>query len=153
MIKIRENRLGRCVHAARVIEPGEVILTGWGPQVPERTRHSIEVDESVHIDFTGPIPLINHSCDPNCGMWMRPDLERAEVHALRRIEAGEELFTDYASFEREIVFMPAECLCGSAICRGRIVGYVGLPTERRAALGPYIAPHLRLREPAFAEAV
>lgn len=45
--------------------------------------------------------LINHSCDPNCGVWavwincLDLDLPRICLFALRRIEAGEELNFDY----------------------------------------------------------
>lgn len=45
--------------------------------------------------------FINHSCDPNCGVWavwidcLDLDLPRICLFALRRIEAGEELSFDY----------------------------------------------------------
>lgn len=45
--------------------------------------------------------FINHSCDPNCGVWavwidcMDMDLPRICLFALRKIEAGEELSFDY----------------------------------------------------------
>lgn len=45
--------------------------------------------------------FINHSCDPNCGVWavwincMDLDLPKICLFALRRIEAGEELSFDY----------------------------------------------------------
>lgn len=45
--------------------------------------------------------FINHSCDPNCGVWavwincLDLDLPKICLFALRRIEAGEELSFDY----------------------------------------------------------
>lgn len=45
--------------------------------------------------------FINHSCDPNCGVWavwidcLDLDLPRICLFALRRIDAGEELSFDY----------------------------------------------------------
>lgn len=45
--------------------------------------------------------FINHSCEPNCGVWavwincMDMDLPKICLFALRRIEAGEELNIDY----------------------------------------------------------
>jgi len=58
---------------------------------------------------------VNHSCDPSA--W----LEGLDVVARRRIEPGEEITLDYATFYNER--MPAfECDCGSDRCRGTIRG-------------------------------
>jgi hypothetical protein len=146
MIEVREGRLGKSVYAARRLEPGAILLSGWGPRVPVRTRHSLQVDHDTHIVTGPPIELINHSCEPNCGVLVRRAAELLEIHALRRIEAGEELTTDYATFESDIWFMKGPCLCGARACRGRITGYWDLPPERRAAYLPYIAEYLRERE-------
>ena len=75
-----------------------------------------------------------------------------EIHALRPIGPGEELTTDYATFESEIRHMPGACLCGSPGCRGKVTGYRGLPEARRAAFGPYIADYLREIDPVPAAA-
>lgn len=86
--------------------------------------------------------FINHSCDPNSGVWavwidcMDLDLPRIALFALRRIEAGEPLSFDYMSGARpeadaetapnatdgagadsERNKMQMECKCGSANCR------------------------------------
>ena len=143
MIEVRDSRLGKAVHATRPIEPGQVILSGWGPEVPVRTRHSFQVGLDTHIEIDSPIELINHSCEPNCGVFLRRGVESLEIHALRRIEPGEELTTDYATFEADIENMPGSCLCGSTACRGAITGYSGLPPGRRRAFGRYIADYLR----------
>jgi uncharacterized protein len=143
MIEIRSGRLGQGVYATGVLEPGHVILRGWGHRVPHRTRHSFQVGMDTHIVVNSPMELLNHSCAPNCGVLIRPEVEWMEIHALRRIEPGEELTTDYATFEYEILFMPGPCLCGTPSCRGKITGYKDLPTHRRDAFGPYIAPYLR----------
>jgi hypothetical protein len=86
--------------------------------------------------------LINHSCDPNCGILLRRGVECLEIHAIKPISSGEELATDYASFESEILYMPGPCLCGSTLCRGRITGYWELPPHRKTALGVYVAEYL-----------
>jgi len=143
MIEIREGRLGKSVHAARRIEKGEVIFRSWGHTGPVRTRHTFQIDHNTHIKINGPLELVNHSCDPNCGLLIRLDARALELHALRAIEAGEELSHDYAAFEDDIQYMTGDCLCGSSICRGRITGYHDLPADRREALGPYIAGYLR----------
>lgn len=143
MFEVREGRLGKSVHAARRIGKGEVILTGWGQTGPVRTRHSMQVDRDLHVIIETPIQLINHSCDPNCGFLVRLEAELVEIHALRDIEAGEELNHDYAAFEDDIQFMTGPCQCMAENCRGRITGYHDLPADRREALGPYIAEYLR----------
>jgi len=97
----------------------------------------------MHIVINSAIALLNHSCEPNCGLLIRRDEEVMELHTLRPIAAGEELTIDYATFETEIKFMDGPCECGGTSCRGRITGYSGLPAERRAVLGPYVAEYLR----------
>lgn len=56
---------------------------------------------------------INHSCDPNT--W----LEGLDLVARRRIEKGEELRVDYATYGNNIL-APFDCSCGSKACRGRV---------------------------------
>ena len=58
---------------------------------------------------------INHSCDPNTFFRCTP--ERAEVYALRRIRAGEELTCDYGESQHE---GKLPCRCGARNCRGFI---------------------------------
>jgi hypothetical protein len=119
--------------------------------VPHRTRHSFQIDHDVHIVVRNAIELINHSCEPNCGVLVRRVEHVLEIHALRRIESGEELSTDYATFEEVIEHLNGPCLCGTRSCRGRITGYRDLPAERRAAFGRYIAEYLREKDHARAD--
>jgi hypothetical protein len=114
-----------------------------GVRVPHRTRHSFQIDHDIHIVVRNPIELINHSCEPNCGVLVRRDEQMLEIYALRRIERGEELFTDYATFEEVVEHMSGPCQCGTRLCRGWITSHHGLPAERRAAFGRYIAEYLQ----------
>ena len=148
MIEVRENRFGKCVYATETIEKGTVILSGWGYDVPHRTQHSFQVGADQHVVIDGPIQLINHSCEPNCGVFLRQGIHALEIHALRDIAPGEELYTDYATFEYEIKHFPGRCLCGTSACRGTITGYKDLPQDVRDAYGPYIAEYLEEMEPA-----
>ncbi len=68
---------------------------------------------------------INHSCSPNCVAF---EVEsnagelRIVIEALRRIEAGEELFLDYsldAGIDSQEEFA---CSCTSSQCRGTLLG-------------------------------
>lgn len=151
-VEVRPSRFGRSVHAARTFRQGEVVLRGWGEQVPLRTRHSFQVDFDTHVEIRSEIEIINHSCDPNCGVLLRRGVPLMEIVARRRIERGEELTTDYASFEYHIEFMPDPCLCGSARCRGRVTGYRDLPPSRRAEYGRFIAEYLPALEAALPHA-
>jgi SET domain-containing protein len=143
MIDVRADRFGLGVYARQPLAPGQVILRGWGTVIPHRTRHSIQIDFYHHVVIDSPIQLINHSCEPNCGLLIRRGIESVEVHALRPIAVGEELTWDYATTESAIDFMDGPCLCGSPSCRGRVTGYSDLSPETRRAFGPYIAEHLR----------
>jgi cyanophycin synthetase len=142
-IVVRDNRLGKHVYTLRPIAKGEVVLRGWGVRWPERTRHTIQIDHDTHIVAEPPILLLNHSCEPTCGILVRRGVEQLEICALRHIEAGEEITLDYATFEYEVEFMTGPCLCQTPSCRGFITGYKDLPESLRKAYGPYIAEYLR----------
>ena len=151
MIVVRNTRLGRSVFASEPLLPGQVILRGWGPRVPRRTRHTFQVDIDTHIVIRSPIELINHGCDPNCGVLIRRGAKALEIHALRPIDEGEELTIDYATFEYELEHFHRPCLCGASTCRGRITGYKDLHEHLREAYGPYIAEYLLEMDAAVSE--
>ena len=66
---------------------------------------------------------INHCCDPNCEAIEEDD--RIFIYAMRDIEAGEELFYDYAMeldepITQELI-QEFRCHCGSTRCRGTML--------------------------------
>ncbi|HEV2340281.1 MAG TPA: SET domain-containing protein-lysine N-methyltransferase [Candidatus Acidoferrales bacterium] len=74
------------------------------------------LNRRIVIDgFTGKsgAQFINHSCDPN--LSVRRIRGRLLLFSRRRIQSGEELFSDYA-FKRDLPKVP--CRCGSPKCRG-----------------------------------
>ena len=146
MFEVRDGRLGRGIHATRSLEPGQTVMTAWGTVGPIRSRHSIQIDRDMHLTVDNEMTLVNHSCEPNCGLLIRDGVNSIELHTLRTIEVGEELTIDYATFEDDIRHMTGSCLCGAPACRGQVTGYDDLPDERRAALQPYIAEHLQRRD-------
>ena len=145
-VEIKNGHLGRAACAARDLAAGETILKAWGPQLPKRTRHSMQVDVDTHILPDGVVVLLNHSCTPNCGLIIRSGTKEIEARSLRPIRAGEELTFDYETFEYEIEYLKGPCLCGSAQCRGHLRGYKYLPADVKARYGEFIAEYLRALE-------
>jgi hypothetical protein len=86
---------------------------------------------SKNYDIDGNVPwntarLINHSCAPNCEAWVEG--RRIFIHALRDIDAGEELTFDYG-FDVDC-YEDHPCLCGRAECVGYIVSREQWPELR-----------------------
>ncbi len=120
------------------IPEGEVILTTDGVVI-----HNFEVDQEpykalretcfqydlgkyfcpVDKKSLNGVFLVNHSCDPNCGIK-----DRVNLVAIHNINTGEEITFDYAMTDADYEGMnclPTEainCQCGSSICRGVISG-------------------------------
>ena len=144
-VEVRSGRLGRVVSAIRDIAAGETIIRCWGERVRERSRHSIQVDVDAHIVPDGVAVLVNHSCDPNCGVVIRSGVREIAIRALRPIAAGDEITVDYDTFEYEVVDL-GPCRCGSPRCRGTVAGYKHLPGELKSRYGEFIAEYLRIIE-------
>jgi len=145
-VEVKIVRVGRGVVATRAIAAGETILKTWGEQVSQRTRYTIQVDRQTHLVPEGPAVLMNHSCDPTCGVVIRSGLKEIEIRALRPIAAGEEITVDYETFEEEVSHLGGPCRCGSGKCRGRVAGYRHLPAAMKASYGTFIAEYLRILE-------
>ena len=142
-IEIRDNHVGKAAYAVRSFEQGALILRTWGERSPCQLRESMQVDSDLHIVPPPPLRYFNHSCEPNCGAFIRRGVEEIQIDALRPINAGKELTLDYATFEYQIEHFTEPCLCHSRRCRGIITGYKSLPRHLRQAYGRYIAEYLR----------
>ncbi len=146
-INIIQGPLGKAVIASQNFSPKDLILSAWGNSTKVRSMHTIQISNEWHITPNEPLGWLNHSCEPNCGLLIKPNEKIAEVHALRDIQSGEELTLDYATFEYEIQHMPTECLCNGKRCRGSITGFKDMPEELREEYGHYIANYLRVLQP------
>jgi len=146
-VEIRSNAGGATLHAARMIESGELVMRAGGRRSAERTRLTMQVERDVHVVPDGAMLHVRHACEPNCGVIIRAGSTEIEMRSLRRIEAGEELTLDYATFEWEVSDGGGPCHCGSPACRGRIGGYRHLPTDVIARYGDFIAEYLRAADP------
>lgn len=130
---------GRGVYATKPIPQGARIIEYVGMLIDKQESEKRGIrqqqvadetgDAAVYIftlnkrfDIDGDVPwntarLINHSCAPNCEAWVEG--RRIFIHALRDIEAGEELSFDYG-FDVE-TWEDHPCRCGQNECVGYIV--------------------------------
>jgi SET domain-containing protein len=135
-IEVRESRVhGRGVYATKPIPKGARIIEYTGQRVPwedgpddENNPHTflfgLESGEVINPEIGGnDARWINHCCDPNCEAIEEDD--RIFIYAMRHIEAGQELFYDYAMEIDEPITEESKkefaCQCGSSNCRGTML--------------------------------
>jgi SET domain-containing protein len=140
-IIVRRSRIqGRGVFASREIAEGEAIVEYRGALITHaqadaqcddetmRRHHTFlfAVDDRYVIDGAqngNEARYINHSCEPNCESLIVK--RRVFIHALRDIEAGEELVYDYwymtdDDYTLDDLRRVYPCRCGAASCRGTL---------------------------------
>lgn len=156
-IQVRRSPVhGRGVFALRPIEAGERIIEYTGeriswpealrrhPHDPQQPTHTFyfqleggDVIDALHGGNSA--RWINHSCAPNCEAM--EDDGRIFIHALRPIEAGEELNYDYGLVIDEPLTEQLKtdyaCHCGAPECRGTLLAAAAgeKPRRRRAKKG------------------
>jgi uncharacterized protein len=121
---------GRGLVAVKSISKGEVVAVKGGHIVtseqlrsmPERLQDSdVQITDDLHLvaltedEYESVMLFINHSCEPNVGF-----AGNVVLVAMRDIDAGEELTTDYAMFDDYEGSM--DCTCGRPACRRRVDG-------------------------------
>lgn len=136
-IQVRRSGVhGRGVYAVAPFAAGERLVEYQGERISDdeaARRHPADPAQPTHTFYFslaggGVIDAnhggnsarwINHSCAPNCEA--NEVGGRVYIHALRDIEAGEELFYDYhLSIEARMTAKlkrDYECRCGAADCR------------------------------------
>jgi SET domain-containing protein len=132
---INESKFGRGVFANQAISEGEVILNLTGPVISlqdvylkgDKQCNPLQIDDEVYVDLEEPGLLINHHCNPNCGI--RNDVY---IVAIRDIEKGEEIFYDYSTtisedFEEDGTEFIMLCDCEDETCRKKIGDFKHLP--------------------------
>jgi hypothetical protein len=116
---------------------GRVIANREIPALSEdEQRHLCELDWETSAILLPPGCYLNHSCDPNA---MRRGVN---VFAWRDIQQGEEITIDYRlnAFGED----RWDCACGSAGCRGYVVGsFFALDDERQRLYLPYAPKFIR----------
>jgi SET domain-containing protein len=131
---------GTGVFAARDIVAEEEIVEYAGRRItraqvdaeyPDDDGHTFlyELNDHYFIDAAvdgNDARWINHSCDPNCEVWLLesedgdPAKDRLVIQAMRPIRAGEELTYDIPAGEpiTDAVRALWACHCGAPNCRG-----------------------------------
>lgn len=134
---------GEGVYATRSFLGGETVMVGVIEEkvLSGNTVHASQIGENSWVLHGGLVPLVNHSCDPNCGIHVN-ETGAHDFVAIRDIKAGEEITFDYAMRNYSVEHFPKTCRCGAQICRGEITGWKDLPRERKAAYAGHIAPYL-----------
>jgi hypothetical protein len=133
---------GEGVYATRPFMAGETVMVGVIEKVLSgNSVHASQIGENIYVLHGGLVPMVNHSCDPNCGIRVN-ETGAHDFVAIRNIKANEELTFDYAMRNYSVANFPKTCRCGAQICRGKITGWKDLPPERKAAYAGHIAPYL-----------
>jgi len=137
--------------AVEPISEGETVAAFGGWVVPhsvlttfshERQSRSIQVDTDLYL-VSGETPdsgdLLNHSCDPNCGLS-----GQLLLIAMRDIAPGEELCFDYAMCDASD-YDEFRCLCGAPNCRGIVTGSDWRDPDLRLRYAGWFSPYLARR--------
>ncbi len=134
---------GDAVLATRPFAAGDTVMVGFLiGALTGNDSHATQVGPDSWARHGGLGPMVNHSCDPNCGVRLN-DEQAFDFVARRSIDAGQELTFDYAMRNFTIDHFPDVCLCGAARCRGSVTGWKDLPAARKADYGELVAPYLR----------
>jgi SET domain-containing protein len=108
----------------------------------DRQSRSIQIDTDLYLvsaDTPEAGDMLNHSCEPNCGL-----LGQSLLVAMRDIEVGEELCFDYAMCDASD-YDEFQCLCGRPTCRGVVTGSDWRSPELQAKYDGWFSPYLSRR--------
>jgi hypothetical protein len=143
MLRRSSDGKGDAVLATRAFAAGETVMVGFLiGALTGNDSHATQIGPDRWARHGGLGPIVNHSCDPNCGVRLN-DEQAFDFVARRSIDAGQELTFDYAMRNFTIDHFPAVCLCGARQCRGSVTGWKDLPAARKADYGELVAPYLR----------
>ena len=119
---------GKGLYSVDAVHAGETVV-GFGGFVisrrhldalpAKRAIHSIQIDENLFLvgpERAEPGDMVNHSCDPNCGL-----VGNVLVVAMRDIARGEEITFDYAMCDSQD-YDEFVCECGALGCREKVTG-------------------------------
>lgn len=132
MLFLGNTAYGKGVFTDRLVTAGEILMFIAGrhlknAELSERdAKYALQIDDDLYIGPSGLIDdYINHSCEPNCGLYMAGD----EVYllALKDIRPWQELTFDYSTSVSD--GWSIKCQCGSPKCRGVVGNFANLPDD------------------------
>uniref|UniRef100_A0A6B2GAC8 Histone-lysine N-methyltransferase, H3 lysine-4 specific (Trinotate prediction) n=1 Tax=Myxobolus squamalis TaxID=59785 RepID=A0A6B2GAC8_MYXSQ len=129
MLKISfAEQYGGIMIATRNIKKGEKISDlSQLPLIEKNNKYAITKTIGVYFDTTDHFGrFFNHSCEPNMTM----NFENWCFYALKDIDESEMVTFNYFQTEYEMA-SPFDCLCGSKLCFGKIMGWKGLEEDKR----------------------
>jgi SET domain-containing protein len=129
-------------HEIVAIKGGHIVDSATLESLPAPTRGSdVQIADDFFVaartaeEYEPVMVFLNHSCEPNVGL-----AGNIVFIAMRDIDAGEELTTDYALFDDYDGQM--ECRCGTALCRKTIDGRDWQRPELQRRYGNYFSWYL-----------
>jgi hypothetical protein len=157
-IEIRKNSYGHGLFVTQHFKKGDILYIGKQQELPstkfqkfrlvtdkgtyhlDSTTHCVHVTESKMSLYTFDA-FTNHSCDPStCSEpvdGLPYDIYYATV-AMRDMEPGDEINSDYTLFDYDCLDKRIEqCCCGASCCLGSVAGFKYLSTEERRKRFPY----------------
>jgi SET domain-containing protein len=146
---------GRGLVAVDRIAEGEVVAVKGGHirtteqmrALPERLQNSgVQITDDLHLvavedhEYEAVMLFVNHSCQPNVGF-----AGNVVLVAMRDVDAGEELTTDYAMFDDYEGSM--DCSCGRPGCRRVVDGRDWMRPELQERYRGYFSWYLQRKMP------
>jgi len=137
--------------AVEPIEAGETVAAfgGWVVSgatleslTADRQSRSIQIDTDLYLvsDETPEAgDMLNHSCEPNCGL-----LGQTVLVAMAPIAPGEELCFDYAMCDASD-YDEFRCYCGKPTCRGVVTGSDWREPALQEKYAGWFSPYLARR--------
>jgi len=121
---------------------GEVVMRGVINEITNvNHEHVSQIGENEFVSPIGFMALVNHSCNPNCGIKLN-ETGAHDYVAMQDIKPGEEITFDYAMQNYDVGYFPSKCLCGAKDCRGKIGGWKDLPIDKKKQYKGFFAPYL-----------
>jgi SET domain-containing protein len=130
-------------HEIIAVKGGHIMDSAELATLPETLRESdVQIADDLFLaardeaEFEPVMLFLNHSCEPNAGF-----AGNIVIIAMRDIEPGEEVTTDYALFDDSDGQMA--CNCGTPSCRGTISGRDWQIPDLQRRYGSYFSWYLR----------
>ena len=87
---------GAGVITKNAFKKGQVVMRGVIKEILSvNSEHSSQIGENQFVNPVGFMALVNHSCEPNCGIQVN-ETGAHDYVAFKDISAGEEITFDYA---------------------------------------------------------